>query len=336
MNKEVHMPRPRRTLVSIEDTPYYHCISRCVRRAFLCGKDRATGRSYDHRKAWLVERFKLLSELFAVDICAYAVMSNHYHLVVRIDPDRAGEWTVAEVVERWCGLFKCPRLIERYQAGPVSKAEKDAALEMIATWRARLAEISWFMRCLNEPIARQANAEDRCTGRFWEGRFKSQALLDEAALLTCMTYVDLNPIRAGLAENPEDSDFTSIQARIETYAGVGEEAARPRLLPFVGGERMGRPDGIGFAYSDYLELVDWTGRAIRDDKRGHISGHLAPILQRLNINPDAWLPSVRYYNRRFKCVLGPVERIRRFSLSVGRRWLQGLAASRRLYCPSTT
>jgi len=191
------------------------------------------------------------------------------------------------------------------------------------------------MRSLNEPIARQANAEDRCTGRFWEGRFSSQALLDEGALLTCMSYVDLNPIRAGLAETPEDSDFTSLQARIEAHINQAENTSRPALLPFTGGERIDRPDGIGFAFSDYLALVDWTGRAIRDDKRGHIPGHIEPILQQLNIDPDEWMPSVRDYDRKFKCVLGPVDRIRRFGLSVGRRWLHGLAASRRLYCLST-
>ena len=104
------MTRPRSTLVSVADTPYYHVIARCVRRAFLCGDDRVTGQSFDHRRAWLLGRLKLLTETFAIDLCAYALMSNHYHLVVRIDVAQVKHWSARDVTERWCRLFSGPTI----------------------------------------------------------------------------------------------------------------------------------------------------------------------------------------------------------------------------------
>jgi len=87
------MPRPRKALVSIDDTPYYHVVSRCVRRAYLCGVDKETGQSYEHRRQWVEERIRLLSSLFSIDICAYAVMSNHLHIVVKLNPNEQSSWS---------------------------------------------------------------------------------------------------------------------------------------------------------------------------------------------------------------------------------------------------
>jgi REP element-mobilizing transposase RayT len=200
------MPKPRAQQVSLEATAYYHCISRCVRRAFLCGDDRLTGQSFDHRKPWLVERLQELTAIFAIDICSYGLMSNHFHVVLHVDRARALGWTDAQVAERYARLFR--HTVLRAQPLPETAWQRT-----VACWRARLWDLSWFMRCLNEAIARRANREDRCTGRFWEGRFRSQALLDAGALLTCMSYVDLNPIRAGIATSLEDSQFTSIRGK---------------------------------------------------------------------------------------------------------------------------
>lgn len=136
------------------------------------------------------------------------------------------------------------------------------------------------MRIVNESIARQANKEDQCTGRFWEGRFKSQALLDDQALLSCMAYVDLNPIRTGIATIPEQSDHTSIKKRIYDTSNHTD------LEGFVGSNQASI--GIPYRLKDYIELVDWTGRIIKNDKRGHIDHSLPKILDRLSLNAKNW------------------------------------------------
>ena len=324
------MTTARRQQVCLEATPYYHCMTRCVRRAYLCGEDHATGKSFDHRKQWLVDRIKEISAVFAIDVCAYSAMSNHYHLIVYIDKETALGWSDDEVIERWYTLYSGHRLVDRYQAGEkLSKAELKVMQELVDTWRERLYDLSWFMRNLNEPIARKANEEEGCKGRFWEGRYRSQALLDEAALLSCMTYVDLNPIRAGIAETPETSDFTSIKARIEAQAEHASESIQPLrtpagLRPFAGDESLEPAEpGLPFHLLDYLELVDWTGRAIRDDKRGAIPSHLASILERLSLNQDNWLTTVKYFGHRFPKVMGTLDNIKDYAAKVGQAWVRG-------------
>ncbi len=262
------MPRPRRTQISLEDTPYYHCCSRVVRRAFLCGDDAYSGKNYDHRRGWVESLLFELEAVFAIDVAAFAIMSNHLHLVLHIDIETANRWTDREVLEQWHKLFKGDELTRKFTQGELIEAHEVPRLRhTIAIFRSRLCDISWFMRCLNEPIARQANQEDNCTGRFGEGRFKSQALLDEAAVLTCMAYVDLNPIRAKMANTPEQSAHTSIRLRIQAALKCEQPA---KLLPFIGNECDNQRSGIAFGLKDYLELVDDTGRCIRDDKRGSI------------------------------------------------------------------
>ncbi len=184
------MPQPRRNQVSLVDTPYYHCVTRCVRRSFLCGLDSYSGQSYEHRRGWVEKRLLFLSTLFAIDICSYAVMSNHVHVVVHVDKDEALSWDVDEVLRRYHQLHNGTLLTRKYVRGDeLSPSESISFNETVAQYRLRLYDISWLMRDLNEYIAREANKEDGCTGRFWEGRFKSQALLDESAVLACMAYV---------------------------------------------------------------------------------------------------------------------------------------------------
>ncbi len=189
-------------------------------------------------------------------------------------------------------------------------------------------DISWFMRNINEPIARQANFEDNCTGRFWEGRFKSQALLDEQALAACLAYVDLNPIRADMAKTPETSDYTSIQRRIQSVKSEGREqqSLAEALFPFVGNPREPMPEGLPFHLNDYLELVDWTGRIIRDDKRGAIPATLPPILERLDIDPKQWLFMTTKFESRFKSLVGCAYKLKKAAEQLGYKRTPGLSA----------
>lgn len=249
-----------------------------------------------------------LARVFALDVCAYAVMSNHYHIVLHINAERANAWSTEAVINRWHTLFKGTTLTQRYLTKSLqTEAEIGAVESLVVQWRDHLTDISWFMRVLNEGIARQANFEDQCTGRFWEGRFKSQALLDESALAACLAYVDLNPVRAKMASSPEQSDYTSAQQRIMT-AQQSNRQARPKqpksLFPFVGYPRQQMPEGLPFRLQDYLELLDWTGRQMRRGKKGKIDESLSPILERLNIDPDKWLYTSMNFESSFKSLVG--------------------------------
>ncbi|MEE1674157.1 transposase [Agarivorans aestuarii] len=318
------MTRAREQQICLDSTPYYHCICRCVRRAYLGGEDRVTGASFEHRKQWIVDKFTQLAQVFSVEVCAYAVMSNHYHLVLRVNQKQAERWSYREINTRWKQLFAGHNVVEQYLNDPQAKDEDHPkSIEKLEDWRKRLFDISWFMRCLNEHIARQANKEEQCKGRFWEGRFKSQALLDEAAVLACMAYVDLNPVRAQIADTPEDSDFTSVQLHMQALkAAKSEENLQPStVLPFTGYKAHGEPSpGLPFNLYEYLELVDWTGRCMRADKRGAIPDTVLPIMARLNIHQQDWLSIVKNFNRHFISAAGPNKHLQQHASQTGRRW----------------
>ena len=346
------MPVARKTVVDVDQVGVYHCISRCVRRAFLCGLDDYTGIDYGHRRGWIGDRLKELSGVFGIEVFAYAVMSNHLHLVVRNRPDRAEAWTAEEVAARWCRLFP------KRNAHGVAEAPGEGVLKSfvgdsarVEICRERLGDISWFMRCLNEPIARRANREDNCTGRFWEGRFKCQRLMDEGAMLACMAYVDLNPVRARLADTLEDSAFTSVYDRLTagrakkrllgargivapTKAQVDligrEQAASERadwLLDLNGAESPF--EGMDLDY--YLRLVEWTGQTIRQDKPGYIPVNLRPVLERFDLDTENWVRNVGSYGGLFYRIAGQLGLILSRARQKGQHWLRGRSGSEQLY-----
>ncbi|MCS5708997.1 hypothetical protein CC99x_008790 [Candidatus Berkiella cookevillensis] len=328
------MTLARSEQIDLNATPYYHVMNRCVRRSFLCGFDELTQKDYSHRKAWIVDRLKYLADIFAIKICAYAIMSNHYHVVLYVEDKVAENWSEAEIIRRWAAIF------------PKDAQENKHLKQKIQLWKERLTSISWFMRCLNEKIARDVNDEDDTAGRFWEGRFKSQALLDEGALLSAMVYVDLNPVRAGITETPEESEFTSIYERIQhiskqlkvnkpkSIKQLKREKAdisQPKfLVPFANISEH-HSHAIDFKLVDYLELVDYTGRVIRDDKQaGSIPEHLAPILTRLQFEPQNWISLVKNLSKSFAHAVGSEILLLNFGKE-RRKALKGITQAKKIY-----
>ena len=326
------MARPRKYDICLEVTTYYHCVSRCVRRAFLCGHDDYTGESYEHRRQWVEDRLLSLTRSFTIDICAYAVMSNHCHVVLHVDVEKADALTTAEIVERWHGLFIGTHLTQQFLAGhTLTDAEIRAVEKQAETWRKNLMSVSWFMRCLNEHIARRANQEDDCTGRFWEGRFKCQALLDESALLACMAYVDLNPVRAGVANSPEESEYTSIHQRMAIFRSDIEKPGSEDLMPFRSKSQQESTKTLHFSLQDYLQLLDWTGRAIRSENHGAIRDDLPPIAGRLQIESTSWLAMTQGFESLFHALVGREESVISACELTGRNWSRGISACRRCF-----
>jgi putative transposase len=353
------MGLPRSKYVQEGQEGVYHCFSRCVRRAFLYGYDALTHRDFSHRKAWLVDRLRLLASIFAIEVCAYAIMANHYHTILRTRPDIVATWSDLDVATRWLTLFP------RAAMSPIEDQIRALANcpERIAILRQRLCSLSWFMGRLNEFIARAANKEDEVKGRFWEARFKCQTLLDDAAITACMVYVDLNPVRAGQAETPEESDFTSIQERIRAWqqetmmtASIPAKAAQTRdmlmpesdpipehvsatsdsfnpatpsagwLCPISSGSN--RRGILQMTEAEYFDLVDKSGRMIRSDKRGAINAEIAPVLLRIGANPKAWPETVSRFGQRFHLVAGLISNLRSFADQLGRRCFKGIGAAR--------
>lgn len=270
-----------------------------------------------------------LAKVYAIEICAYAVMSNHTHLVLHVNEDKANNWSIKQVLERWHSLHKGTQFTDKYlRDEAMAEFELASVYESCEKYRKRLSDISWYMRELNESIARMANKEDKCTGRFWEGRFKSQALLDEAALVSCMAYVDLNPVRAKMEKTPESSKHTSIKTRIEVAKA---NQTQPKFLfPFIGYEREEQPEGLPFKLEDYLELIDLTGRMIKEGKRGNIDVSLAPILQRINITSDQWLEVSTGFEKHFKSAVGSELLLAEYCEHTALQRRSGLSACKRL------
>ena len=205
-------------------------------------------------------------------------MSNHFHLVIYSDPLTPNDWSASEVVDRW--LSVCPP--RDYRGRIDDKRTQDVRLQLlnqpdkVVELRRKLGSVSVFMKLLKQPIARRANLEDRCGGHFFEQRFYSGALLDEAAVIAAMAYVDLNPVRAGIAERLEACRDTSIEQRLRHST----ETVEAYLAPLMSG--LAQRNRVGISTSAYVDLLtsqlprrsqDVPDRVVLWRKRLRVIGH---------------------------------------------------------------
>lgn len=354
------MPTPRYAIVSNEFVGIYHCLSRCVRRAFLCGFDPLTGKSFNHRRRYINKRIKDLAIHFCLKIISSNVQSNHLHIIIKADPSASAHLHPQDVVRRWRRIFPLQR---DHNGNPLELSDDELLREMANTdrvnlWRSQLVDLSWFMRCVKEPIARMANKEDGCKGHFWEGRFKCLRIEDDAALLACMAYVELNPIRAGEVDRPEYCDFSSIKDRIIAYKARRKQQLAKDYVKAMDSDVEGRRmmqwalreskqdqwlcpleeifegwNGYsgGISEEHFLELVDWTGRKMRDQDAGHIPAHLAQILERMEVDLDNWVRAVEGYGGLFHVIAGKARRLRELAEALGKRCFWGVNLKIPLY-----
>ncbi|MEX2488653.1 MAG: transposase [Pseudomonadales bacterium] len=309
------MTYPRSHLVDDHAGGCYHVVSRCVRRAWLCGRDASTGRNFEHRRRWIEDRIHELSKVFAVSIYSYAVMSDHYHMVLAMEPQLARTWTDEEVAGKWLSIY--PGRKPRKPDSNVNASRKAALIAdpvQLAKIRHRLGSLSWLMRSINERLARWANEEDGCTGRFWEGRFSSQVLLDDNALLACMVYVDLNPVRAGLANDLADSKHTSVRHRISL------QASSQMMNPLNGSsdDRGILPD---LTVADYLDIVRWTAESQSDYRRG-IKLKCPDALTTRDLDAEVWISEYLPRPHHWQRAVGRKNALQDHARNIGQRWIK--------------
>lgn len=318
---------------------FYHCYTRCVRRAFLCGQDPLTGQDFSHRRQWIVDRLALLGQAFAIDVYAYTVMSNHCHVVLFVDPERVFDWSDEEVIARWRSLYRW-RAPDREPSLPTPE---EVGAEILALWRERLGSISWFMKSLNEPLARLANAEDGCKGHFWQSRFKCTALLDDPAVLAAMAYVDLNPLKARLADSLADSDFTSIQHRLQALAAT-RPAESATVLPENTAESTSSPAADKPIAAVFSTLISSPVTAPATTLQSYIAmleAAAAEITQRNTLSrvehrssqfipAPQWLRAVQEFEHLYRRAAGSIEAIDRYITRLGRQRRVDLTGARLL------
>ena len=302
-----------------------HVIGRVVRRCFLLGNDPVTGKNYDHRKIWIEDQLKHLAANFGIDLLSFAILSNHFHLILRSRPEVVATWDDSEVARRW--LMLCPvRRNDDHSPEEPNEFELNSIRndpDKLDSIRSRLSDVAWWMRLLCQNIGTRANREDLEVGKFFQGRYRAVRILDEETLLACAAYVDLNLIRAAMAETIEGSDFTSVQRRIQTVqqtiatessAGTIDSFLVPLTIdekkdpigpcPNQTRQRCSDKGFLSMSLGDYLELLDASARLVRADKSGSTPVDIAPIFERLKLDVGYWKLQIQEFGRLFSHMAG--------------------------------
>jgi hypothetical protein len=244
-----------------------------------------------------------------VDLCGYAVLSNHYHVVMNMVPSRVHSWTDTQVVDRWIKLT--PHKQSHPKAAERAEIRRSNMLEdktRILVLRERLGSLSWFMRFLNEQIARRANKEDGCKGTFWESRFKSQRCLDENAILAAMVYVDLNPVRAGMTNDIANSEHTSLAKRRK------ESTAAELVKPI---NKEGSPLPFELSLADYIRLAEWTAVAQQSTRPVNPTD-----IAVFSITNEYWLGLYLPKPKRWQRAIGSVQSLKDYAQEIGQCWIK--------------
>ena len=333
------MTRPRYQQILPRVTPYYHVMGRCTQGLSLMGeRNPITGENTADRKGWIETHLEHVARAFCIDVCKYALMDNHYHLLLHINMRKAKKLPMAEVIYRWHMMFEGDDLSHRYiKKEKLTGKERRQLERLVKKWRKRLWNISWFMRCFNQYVSYRCNSESGNKGTFWQSRYKIKGLFSYAAILACCIYIDLNPVRAGLALTPETSDYTSFKKRLDALHLPGSVSA-DWLYPFRKDSthaQKQQKDCLPFTMKEYMELLDETGRVARPDKPGKIAKHLPPILERLQFSQEQWLEVITHYDNHFKRFIAPASMMKKLAIELKQKWLQGTEACNRLL-PDTT
>ena len=294
-----HSPVVHGHALALQSAAYYYCAARCVRESRSRRLVQFATKRREHRKAWVVERLRELSDIFAIELCAYSVMPNHYHMVVRVDAAAAQRWTDEEVIERWQRLFGLPSAMERFLHGSESR-DRATARAIVARWRGWLTDVTRYARYLNDWLAERANLEERRKHRAWRGRFTCRPLTDAASVLTAMAYVDLNPVRAGLHFHGEAAAPTSIYDRKRMFFRHAPHG--PRLRAFLC--EAASEDALPCSREEYIELIDWTRRAIRRNQLAQLDRSPPESFTRLGLDARQWKLAMSSKTHVFRRPLG--------------------------------